>query len=401
MFYLIVYLILSFLSVYYFNGKHAHFKFVRALLFILLVYVAGMRYNLGPDYFTYCDRFLQTPTFLDMMYYPKRMVRFLQVQGAWAPGFLILEITVRSFTDNPQWLFLTASVICTTLLFKALKYFTNQHTFILTVLTYFCALYLLMEMQALRQALAAGFIYMSYVNLSRKNYVWMAIHFLLALSFHISAILVAPFMLIIGRRIPAFIQVGLLLLAMTSFIFEFSWLKSFLLYIAQFSKGATMEHAVIYATDDLYSFKRSFFVTFFLYLAVYIYFIWKFRKNKCYPPERSLLVGQNLLWCFLIVTSYFWEINYFSVRIAWYFLIGLAICLGKMPQLCTRRRRVPAFLFALAFNFMLVRPFVFPTMTTAPFSPYEDYISCEVFGMESTGLERTRKYKDEFYRLMQ
>lgn len=401
MFYLIIYVILSFLSVYYFSGKHAHYKFVRGILFILLVYIAGMRYNLGPDYFTYWNRFLETPTIIDMMYYPKMTTRFMQDQGAWAPGFLILEVIVRSFTDNPQWLFLTASLICTILLFKALTYFTNRQTFILALLTYFCSLYLLMEMQALRQALAAGFIYMSYMQLSRKNYVWMAIHFLLALSFHVSAILVAPFMLIIGRRIPAFVQFGLLLLAMASFIFEFSWLKATVLYVAQFTKGAAVEHAITYATNDLHSFKRTFFVTFFLYLAVYVYFVWKFRKNKYYSPERPLIIGQNLLWCFLIITSYFWEINYFSVRIAWYFLIGLAICMGKMPQLCSRQRRVPTFLFALAFNFLLVRPFVFPTMTTAPFSPYEDYISCEVFGMESTGKERTRKYQDEFYRLMQ
>lgn len=374
----------------YVRPRFKHYKLLYVIAFLIFVYIAGMRYNLGVDYFAYAKAFYRGDTIYDIFKYDS--FESFEKKNHWELGFSIFSIILRTFTNNSQILFLVASIICTKLLFKSLKYFVSRKFFFFALLTYFCSTYMLMEMQALRQALAAGILYYAFfLNFrSRKKAVLCVF---IAYLFHNSAILFIPLLFIINKRISIHTQLLFLIVSLVIFVMRIQWVGSIITTLADYnSEFGLIEKAYNYVKEDALSAQRGVFATFFLYLLVYLTYLYCNRKHGYYDSSPKLVMGQNLLWLFLLITSFTWEISYFSTRLSWYCLFGLSICLPYMVTYFERKSRIIAVAYIFSFNLLLLRPFLFPGLTQLPFSPYEDYISCELFGVKSTGKQRCEKY---------
>lgn len=377
----------------YARPEFRYYKQLYVIAFLIFVYIAGMRYNLGVDYFAYAKAFHNSDTLLDIFNYDS-FERF-EEKNKWELGFVLFQITLRSLTDNSQMLFLAASIFCTTFLFKSLTFFVSRKFFFFSLLTYFCSTYMLMEMQALRQAMAAALLYYAFLlNFnSRKKGVICAFF---AYLFHSSAILFIPFLFLINKRISIRTQLLVLGTALAIFILRLQWVGNIISFLARYySDFGIIEKAYAYISADALNASRGIFITFLLYLLVYFIYIYYNRKRGYYDSSPKLVMGQNLLWLFLVITSATWEINFFSTRISWYCLFGLAICLPHMIVYFERKSRIFAITYIFFFNFLLICSFIFPGLTQLPFSPYEDYISCEWFGAKSSGKQRCEKYVAE------
>ena len=393
MLYLIVVLILlSFGTFFFTRPKSKNFKYCYSFAFAIFVCVAGLRYNLGVDYFLYVRHYIEFPSILELSD-QNHAAEFLE--SSYEPGFKLLMLLLRSISHNSQLLFFVASIISTTLLFKALREFENRKVFFLSLCTYFCAIYLLQEMQALRQALAAGFVYCAFaarLHSLKKAYLWL----LVGCCMHNSALLFLVVIPFLTRRFQIRTQLVLLLIALLIFTLRISWLSFFISSIGSILPDvATVARLMNYVNVEHLNSARGVFITFILYIFVYLVSLFYYRRNGYYSSSKKLVIGQNLLWLYLLVTCFTWEISFISIRYGWYFLFGLVICLPQMIFFFKRGSRKFAFFYVCLFNLVLLRPFVFPNIVTLPFSPYEDYISCVWFGSKSTGRERADQYLSE------
>lgn len=393
MIYFFIFLYLFFAGSYFYKFPHSkYYSINKVFVFCLFVCIAGLRYNLGVDYFVYVKKYRNAKSLIDIISGESLKE---SVEDGLEIGFEIYQIILKTVTDNPQLIFFISSIISTILLFKALKYFEHRQFFFFALLTYFCAIYIIMEMQALRQALAAGFIYCGLAcrNSSfKRSSLWI----LIACLFHNSAFLFLVLLPIINQRIALKFQLIVLSISLLIFIFHITWLTSVISFLSLIIPDlAVVERVMNYLTSEGLMIQRGFYLTFLLYLLVYLLNLYHYRKLGYYSKSSKQIIAQNLLWMYLIVSCLTWEIAFFSVRFGWYFLFGLVVCLPNIISFFKKSSKYLAISYIFIFNFLLVRPFIFPSITQLPFSPYQDYISCELFGVKSTGKQRAEQYMSE------
>ncbi len=395
MFYLISFVLISICGIHYYRYPNsAYYRDVLCILFVFFIYVAGMRYNLGVDYFAYERAFIESDTLIDLNKYSS--FSDFRENNRWELGFTLLFITIRSFTSNVLWLFLLSSVICTICLFKSLRCFSEKPYFILSLLTYFCSVYLLQEMQALRQALAAGFLFISFAKYYSGNRIKSLAWLVVAILFHNSAPIFLIFFFFYNHKFKLSTQLISVGISLLLIVFQIPWLAEIVLVSTPiFPEGESVAKLLKYFSDSTLNNTRGIYITYFLYLFVFFTSLYANRKRGYYPCDPKLIFAQNLLFFYLVFSAATWEINYISTRIGWYLLFGVSIYLPHLIDYFNRESRGIILCFIIIFNFMIIRPFVFPTITTSPFSPYDDYISCKIFGKKSTGRERADKYASE------
>lgn len=385
--YLFVFVFLSFLGVYfYYHPNSKFYLFAKFAAFVIFVYLAGMRYELGVDYFAYAHHFENYINLTDLF------------QNGWPrtsyePGFVLFMIVLRSVFDNPQFLFFSASLICSILLFYSLTQLTERRMFFLSVLVYFSFVYLLLEMHALRQAMAASVSYLAWVFMAKNKNVKALLFIFLAMQFHSSATFLLPIYLFLNRSINLKIQAILLSVSTIVMVLQFKWIDFFVRLLENLVPFmASVIKLAIYTNTEQHS--RSVFLLYFIYLFVYIYMLYKRRvvNENSVDVSPSVTLFEKLFFFFLIVTSLFWEINYLSIRLGWYLLFGFVLLFPYMTSNLKLLNPSYMLVFVILLCFYPTRHFIFPNEETAQFSPYEDYIQCKILDLECSGRNRADQY---------
>lgn len=384
--YLVIFLLLSFLGVYfYYNETQLNYFFVcKILAFVVFVYLAGMRYEIGVDYFAYSDHFLSEMNLFDFL--EKGWPR-----SNYQPGYILYSMFVRTLTDNPQWLFFSASVFCTSTLFFVLTKLTEKKYFFLSLLTYFSFVYLLLELQALRQSLAAAFSYVAWYFLIKKKFAGTIIFAFLAIMFHSSAIFLVPIFILANMSISKKIQISLIVLSSLIMIFHVRWIDGFSNFLSSLIPSfAGVAKFAMYAEGSQN--ERGIFALYFIFVAIYLFLLYrKFLCENLYTSKKMLLF-QNIYLFFLIATSLFWEVNYISTRLGWYLFLGFVLMLPYIMECLVFFRPVFAIIALVFICFIPTRHFIWPDDTTIMFSPYEDYVQCKILEDECSGRTRAIIY---------
>lgn len=124
MFYLLIVIFLYAVGVFFYqNPTSRNFNIFKFLAFFLFVCIAGLRYNLGVDYFAYANDYYETSTLYELL---DNNSFGEMLENDREKGYQLFVIILRSLSDNHQLLFLMSSLLCTILLFKALKYFSKD-----------------------------------------------------------------------------------------------------------------------------------------------------------------------------------------------------------------------------------------------------------------------------------
>lgn len=389
MFYFIIYLIILFCAfrVYKHSDSEPIFKKNRLICLWIFILVAGLRYEIGVDFFSYVERFEESPYLSEIFAGNGLEQAFL---SSWEPLSSLYFIILHSLTDNSQIVFFITSIICSILLFKSFDYFCERKNYLFSVLIYFSFVYLYQEMHALRQALGASVLYWGLIAYSEKKYVQTIGSLIIAICFHYSMALFIPIMFFLNKRYSTKAMLYLLFLAFFVFFLKIRWMNYVIEAIANFIPEAGVAIRLLnYLNAD--SFERPFFLSFVLYLFPFLlllYFDYKYKLFK----DRKYVIAKNMYFLYLILTMIFWEYSFFSIRYGWICLWGMAVCLPMLQCIFTKSSRVFVIGYIILFCFVTVKTFLFPTMTTKQFVPYDNYILCEWFGFEATGAERAEEY---------
>lgn len=393
MVYFIIFLLLSLFSIR-FLYKTTRQNYSLAYIFCLLVFIliAGLRYEIGIDFFAYRKHFDESLTLKVLIEHPKSFLQEFK-EDSWEPLSKIYFILLHTISDNSQLLFLVTSIICSILLFKSIRYFAEPKYLFFSLLIYFCFVYLFQEMQALRQALAASFLYYAFIHKCERNNIKALIFSIVAAGFHYAMLLFVPIILFIDKKIKLKFQIVILIISFSLFLFHIRWM----LPVIDYASSIIPELSIIIRIStysNAETFERPFFITFVLYLIPYIFILYYNVKYNIIS-NRKYIIAQNVYFLYLVFTMVFWEFAYFSIRYGWICLWGMAICLPKTIEYFKRNCRLLPITYILLFCYIVVSTFLFPDYTTGQFSPYQSYIETKLFGNKGTGKERVERFRHE------
>lgn len=393
MIYFLIYLLISFFAIKFLNSRNdiRNFKSASTICLFIFIFIAGLRYELGIDYFAYRESFIESMTIWDFFSNP---VWFMDefTSGSWEPGSKLLLILLRSITSDAQILFFIVSIICSILLFKSLKYFTESKYFFFSLLIYFSFVYMFQEMHALRQALGACILYYGLYQLALGNTKKAVFISILSVCFHYSMIIFLPLLFFLKKKIGIKVQLALLIMSFCVFLLHFRWLAYVLDMITRGSELSIVMRIANYTNKD--AFERPFFITFILYMVPYLFLLWVNYKRKLFDSPREV-IAQNMYLFYLLFTMIFWEFSYFSTRYGWVCLWGMAICLPKLIDCFRYSSRFFPVGYIVFFCYIIINTFLFPDATHRQFTPYENYIECKWLGVKSTGRERVEDFAAE------
>ena len=395
MIYSIIFIILSFCSIYYYRRPNCKsFKRAYSLLFIIFVIIAGLRYELGMDYFAYRQAFIDGDSISTLFINYSSFADFFS-ENLREPGYLLLSIILRTFTSEVQLLFFVVSIFTTFALFKCIECLQDRKLFFLTLLCYFCFVYMYLEMQATRQAIGNALFLIGIIKYSenqRKNILF--IYICLAVFFHYSFLIILILFPLLDYKFNIRFKLCVLIGSFFVFIFRLRWLTSTLVYLSYaLGSGSIGNKVSNYAFSKVFN-ERDFFITIFLYIIVYIVYTVYYSRIK--SENKIDVLIDNLSFYFLLSTLLLWEFSILSMRTSWLFIFGFVMCLSRLIVLFKKNIRGFVFICVLFFNFILLKDFMFNlTITVLPFCPYQDYVSYTLFDRKSSGLQRANSYARE------
>ncbi len=215
------------------------------IMLILLICVAGFRYKMGSDSVRYENEYNQLPTFTSLN------VRDF-INSRYAPLYVVLCAICRSITREFVLLQIVVAIFVNTVFFRFL--YRNTHKIFIAGFFYFVFLYLMLNMQVLREAIAVSFFLLGWKAFAKNKWLVYYAYVTVAFLFHVSSILLflLPLiklrwireMFIFGKR--SWIIVPLMLAL--SFGIKF-FLFDFVQAIAM--TESMSERAQTYAEDDL------------------------------------------------------------------------------------------------------------------------------------------------------
>lgn len=180
MIYIIV-LILLFAGVYAFDYRKYRTFFPVSYwgMFVILVVVAGLRYRIGTDSVVYESVYESFPKLWELTRYNFGTTRF-------EPGFIIFSSLTRSISPDFMLLQFFISIIVNGVIFWFILKNTSHRFFALTL--YYIMLYLNLNTQVLREALAVSLFLLAWPAFRDGKWIWYYVLTLLASSLHTSAL---------------------------------------------------------------------------------------------------------------------------------------------------------------------------------------------------------------------
>ena len=242
---LIIFLFLGLSYVYDYRGKERNRTFWWMVMLVLLICVAGFRYQMGQDSIRYEKYFAETPVISHLSLSDFKNTRF-------APLYIILSSICRTITPEFMLLQFVEAITINCIIFMFIKRHTH-HIFFCGLL-YFFFLYVVLNMQVLREAFAVGIFLLSWPYMESRQWLKYYALCVVAFFFHVSAL--ALFLLplifvpgirelfVFGKRtwiiLPVLIAVSFLIK-----IYFFDFIKLIAL------TETMAERANVYSKDDM------------------------------------------------------------------------------------------------------------------------------------------------------
>lgn len=275
---------------------------VKYILFLFIVLVIGLRYELGVDWLFYRDFFNNKDHSVSLM----------------EPGYKLLS-SFTSFLGFDFWLFICIiNIFILLVLYYFFKKYSPFHFFCLSI--YFISSFSF-NVEALRQIIAVAIFYIAlkyYLNNEKKKYIAIC---LFASSFHISAILllILPFIdnFFLKKLMKMIILVGLVMPMIGLYPVETILEKLTLL-----PDNSYIEKVILYSlpanNSNAFSFNLFFkilIICYFFFKKKYIYY--EFINKKISLSILSSL--ESLILLMLIIDVYFYKYGIIISRINEYF----------------------------------------------------------------------------------
>jgi len=387
MIYFIIFCIILFFAILDYdkklNIKSRNYAFY--ILFFVFWLTAGLRYETGVDWRGYTG-FFNDLDFKKIIW----NISHLRFYDQYEFGYILINVLVKAFSNNIQWLFLIIAFSTNLLLFSSIKEYSN-HIF-LSLLIYFGCIYFILDMSGIRQCISLNIFLYSLRFVDGNNFVKYLFAILAASLFHITSLLLIPVFFIIKIKFRSWILLLFVVLGVVISISEIRWIMPFIEKISKILGNEAI-------SDKLYRYSirgdtRIFGMGFILNLLIFIFCILERKKlsaNKMYD------IFLNLYLISIFFYYYTWELNEFSSRLRLYFFAGNIILFTFFFDVYKRSlNKFLVFLFIISFSIFYGRIYFFQLPEGLAYNPYQNYIVHKVFKLKSTGSERLDIFSSEW-----
>ena len=388
MFYLICFGIVFFLAVL---NVQMHDKLSSQILSglsaILLICIAGLRYETGGDWDDYTELFGMYPSFSRLI---GRPIELLDQQTE--EGFTLLCAFIKSLGGTVQHLFFAVTFINITLITSALRKYTKYP--VVGLLCYYGILYFNLEMIYIRQATAVALCFFALQYL-RSHEIWKyMLVIILACTFHRVAALMIPLYFFIDRKLPEWAYLTVIGAGALLMLAGIPWIQTIFLTVAGWLGENYAEKAEAYTEEAMFAVSRGLSIGFVLNLAMIIVVMFFKKKLDALPYGTVML---NMFALSLVLYYYCFELVEVSNRVRLFFYIGIIALLPMVLEV------LPLFLERLAglivvtlYCFSFSRGIFLERPESVAYNPYQNYIEYKIHPRPSTGKQRLEQSKKAF-----
>lgn len=354
---------------------------------LILIALAGLRYETGGDWDNYTTLFYYFPAFEQIIGHPELLISDYAEEG-----FVLLSSIIKSLTHNVQYLFLTVSAINITLIASALPKYTRYPVF--GLLCYYCILYFNLEFIYIRQATAVALCFYALQYVEDKKIIPYMLFVLAACTFHRVALVMVPCYFILSKRLPTWVYLVIIGVGAFIMISGVSWIKDIFLTVSSWLGTKYMDKAQVYTTSSIFSVERTISVGFILNLVIFGGVL-VFLDSIC--SHRYGTTHFNMYAMSLFLYYYCYELIEVSNRLRLFFWISVIVVLPLLLEaLPTVMDRLITFAVIVVYSFSFSMP-IFREMPQAiAFTPYQNYIDFQRDPRPSTGKERLEKSHEYF-----
>ena len=388
MFYLICFGILCVLAVL---NVQMHDKLstqiLNGLAAILLICIAGLRYETGGDWDAYTKLFREFPTFSRLI---GRPAEFADISVE--EGFVLLCAFVKSLGGTVQHLFFVVTAINITLIASAASKYTKYP--VVALLCYYGILYFNLEMIYIRQATAVALCFFALQYIPRKRIIPYMLIVLLACTFHRVAALMLPLYFVLNIKLPSWAYLTVVGLGAVVMLAGIPWIQTIFLTIAGWLGENYADKAEVYTENAMFAVNRGISLGFVLNLALFAVLIFFKDKIDALPFGTIML---NMFFGSLVLYYYCFELVEVSNRVRLFFLIGIIALLPMVLEV------LPLFLERLAglvvvalYCFSFAHGIFLESPQAAAYNPYQNYIEYKINPRPSTGKQRLEQSKKAF-----
>jgi len=388
MFYLICFGILFVLAVL---NVQMHDKLSRQVLSglaaILLICIAGLRYETGGDWDAYTKIFATLPPFSRLIGHPTELLHM-----GIEEGFVLLCTFVKSLGGTVQHLFFVVTFINIALITSALQKYTKFP--VVALLCYYGLLYFNLEMIYIRQATAVALCFFALQYIRPKKIVPYLLFVLLACTFHRVAALMLPLYFFLDRKLPEWVYLTVIGIGAVMMVAGIPWIQTIFLTVAGWLGETYAAKAEAYTENALFAVNRGLSLGFVLNLAMIIVLM-IFKKKIDTLPYGTIML--NMFALSLVLYYYCFELVEVSNRVRLFFLIGIIALLPMVLEV------LPLFLERLAglvvialYCFSFSRMIFLEYPQAAAYNPYQNYIEYKIHPRPSSGHQRLEQSKKAF-----
>ncbi len=388
MFYLICFVILLVLAILNVQmHDRLSNQMLSGLAALLLIGVAGLRYETGGDWDTYAQLFREFPNLSRLIGQPRELMA-QQVEE----GFVLLNAVIKQLGGTVQHLFFVVTAVNLTLITCALQRYTKYP--VVALLCYYGILYFQLEMIYIRQATAVAlcFFALQYIP-AHKIWKYMLI-IVLACTFHRVAALMIPLYFLLDRKLPVWVYAAAVGVGALLMLIGIPWIQKIFLAVAGLLGDSYAQKAEYYTDNALFAVGRGLSIGFVLNLAILAVVLY-FKDKLDELPYGTIML--NMFALSLLLYYYCFELVEVSNRVRMFFLIGvialLPMVLEVLPLFLERLAGlivVALYCFSFARGIFLERP------EAAAYNPYQNYIEYKIHPRPSTGKQRLDQSKKAF-----
>ena len=389
MFYLICFVILFALAVL---NVQMHDKLSKQILSglsaLMLIGIAGLRYETGGDWDTYDELFLSFPTFSRLIGHPVEL--FTQPVEE---GFTLLCAFIKSCGGTIQHLFFVVTTINITLITCALQKYTKYP--VVALLCYYGILYFQLEMIYIRQATAVACCFFALQYIEPRKIVSYMLFVVLACTFHRVAVLMIPLYFVLNMKVPTFVYVGVIGVGAALMLAGVPWIQKIFLTVAGLLGQNYADKAELYTEGALFAVQRGLSVGFVLNLAI-LTVVLIFKKKIDALPHGTIML--NMYALSLVLYYYCFELVEVSNRIRMFFLIGVIALLPMVLEVLPLfLERLTGLVVIALYSFSFSRGIFLENPQAAAYNPYQNYIEYKIHPRPSTGKQRLDQSKHFFH----
>ena len=354
---------------------------------LLLIAIAGLRYETGGDWDIYAQLFADFPSFSRLIGHP---VELLDQQTE--EGFVLLCAFIKSLGGTIQHLFLVVACINLTLISVALQRYTKYP--VVALLCYYGILYFNLEMIYIRQATAIALCFFALQYL-RSHELWKyLLVIILACTFHRVAALMIPLYFVLDRKLPEWLYLAVIGVGAILMLAGVEWIQTIFLTVSGWLGENYAEKAEMYTKETMFAVNRGLSLGFVLNLLMIIVIMFFKKKIDALPYGTIML---NLFALSLVLYYYCFELVEVSNRVRLFFLIGiialLPIVLETLPLFL---ERMAGLVIIALYCFSFSRFIFLEAPQAAAYNPYQNVIEYTVHPHPSTGKQRLEQSKKFF-----